>query len=329
MSRVRPAYLSAAVSVSAIGMAMSAAASADRGATLTDAGLMMAASLAVTGAAHVLPAISRGVAARTLWAACLLVVVYGHAAFFAASSQRAGAARATAVHQTAQADALRDELQGLAARPLAAVAADLAAARGKQAQTAAALARCDAATPGRCSSARAAVESAGARVQALAIESASAQRADELRAQITAAAGREDAKRQAATADPAAAALSLLTGVSAEHLQSGMLLLTALLVELFAVLLWTKALPRAAEARPHWVAEPQDKAAELAASWKASKTSQVLDDWAKAHRAEWRKDLGLDLDPGQSVASGRKRASVRKRVRSAFGGFRSPVSGTG
>lgn len=235
----RPFILAAAAAVSGIGLAMSAQAAADRGASLTYTALVMG----VTAAAHMLPAISRTIPARLMWLACLVVVVYGHAAFIAGVDRRAGDQRATAVRSTEHTRALREQLNAIAARPAATVADALAQATARSAQATAALTRCEATTPSRCSTARASTTTAAARTQALATELAEAHRADELRAQLATAASQHDASRAAATTDPGAAALAAITHLPAELIQTAAALLMAVLAELLAALLWTTALP--------------------------------------------------------------------------------------
>ena len=242
--RIRPAALAAAVSISAIGLAASAAASADRGATATDTALVMAFALAATAGAHVLPAISRSIVGRALWVSCMVVVVYGHAAFLAGSAHRAGDQRAASVRSSEHSQALQRQLDALGARPLSTVAEALAAATARSARATAALTRCEASTPGKCSTARAAATSADASVQALAAELTAARRAAELRERLTTEAEQHDTRRAEAALDPGAAALATLTGLPADRIQTAAQMLTALLVELFAALLWTIALPR-------------------------------------------------------------------------------------
>lgn len=233
-----------AICLSAIGLAMSAAASSDRGATTTDTVLIMALSMAVTAGAQILPAISRSALSRLLWVACLVVVVYGHATFIAGSAHRAGALRATSVQQTEKSRALREQLDANTARPTATIAGALASATALSARATAALNRCEATTPGRCSNVRAAASGADVIVQALAAELAMARRADDLRAQLTTAAEQQDARRNAAATDPGAAVLATLTGLPADQLQTGTAILTAVLAELFTAFLWTAATPR-------------------------------------------------------------------------------------
>jgi hypothetical protein len=247
-ARIRPAALAAALTISAIGLAASAASAADRGATATDTALVMAFAMAATAGAHVLPAISRSLVGRALWVSCLVVVVYGHAAFLASAAHRAGDQRAASVRSSERSQALQGQLDALGARPLSTVADALASATARSATATAALTRCEATTPGRCSSARAAASSADASVQALSAELAAARRAADIRERLTTEAEQHDTRRAEAALDPGATALATLTGLPAERIQPAMQMLTALLVELFAALLWTIALPRSRHA---------------------------------------------------------------------------------
>lgn len=190
----RSAIEISACTITAIGMAMSIAASIDRGTTLTDKALIVVVSAAITASAHILPAVSRSISGRILWAACLLVVVYGHASWLTASGHRAGIERAAHVTESAQAQALQRQLDALEARPLSTVSDALAAATARSARATAALNRCEAATPARCGTARAAATAADASVQALAAELSVARRADEIRERITSEAAQHDTR---------------------------------------------------------------------------------------------------------------------------------------
>lgn len=294
-SRIRPAVLAAAVSISAIGLAASAAASAARGATATDTALVMAFAMAATAGAHVLPAISRSIVGRALWVSCLVVVVYGHAAFLAGSAHRAGDQRAASVRSSERSQALQGQLDALGARPLSTVADALAAATARSARATAALTRCESATPGRCSSARAAASSADASVQALAAELAAARRAGDIRERLTTEAEQHDTRRAEAALDPGAAALATLTGLPADRIQTAAQMLTALLVELFAALLWTIALPRR-----------HDDTSTAPTRWTASTAHHPLDTTDHAqHRA-----MPSPADPRDRGSDGRRRVQA-------------------
>lgn len=233
----------AATTVSGIGLGMSAVGALDRGATGADQALIVAAAMAVTAGAHVLPAITRSVAGRGVWAACMAVALYGHASFLAGAAQRAGEQRAAAVQPSQQQQALREQLAALPAQSPAEAAAALASARSRSAAAGAALARCEAQTPSRCATPRAAATAATARADAAASALQQAQHAADLRGQLAQAAGDHDARTDAARVEPAAAALSRLTGLPAAPIQTGAALLMCALIELLGALLWRRALP--------------------------------------------------------------------------------------
>lgn len=242
VNAIRPSAAAAALLVSMIGLGMSAVSALDRGATGADQALIVAASMAVTAGAHVLPAITRSAAGRAVWAACLLVALYGHAGFVAGSQQRAGEQRAAAVQPTEHQRMLREQLAGLPTQSPADAAAALAKARSVSAASGAALARCESTTPGRCATPRAAAAAAAARADAAGEALAQARQAADLRADMTRAAAGADARRDVARTDPAALALASLTGLPATPIQLGMSLLTAMLIELLGALLWRRAI---------------------------------------------------------------------------------------
>ncbi|KDB53912.1 hypothetical protein X805_04660 [Sphaerotilus natans subsp. natans DSM 6575] len=233
-----PALLTAAVCTSSIGIGMSVASALDRAVTPADQVLFGAIGVAVTAGAHVLPALTRTAVGRALWGACLAVTVYGHAGYFASAIDRAGEHRAEHVAEVATVTALRDQLQSITARPTATVAAALGAAQRTEAAARTAAITC--AKP--CSTLQGRATAARARVTELETELAEARRADALREQLTQQASQSDARRDAARIDPAAAAISRLTGADASTVQTSVQLLSACLVELLAALLWSLAL---------------------------------------------------------------------------------------
>ena len=233
-----PALLTAAVCTSSIGIGMSVASALDRAVTPADQMLFGAIGVAVTAGAHVLPALTRAAAGRALWGACLAVTVYGHAGYFASALDRAGDHRAEHVAEVATVTALRDQLEAITARPTATVAAALGAAQRTEAAARTAAITCT--KP--CSTLQGRATAARARVTELETELAEARRADELRGQLTEQASQADARRDEARIDPAAAAISRLTGAEAATVQTAVQLLSACLVELLAALLWSLAL---------------------------------------------------------------------------------------
>jgi hypothetical protein len=236
--------LAAAGVTSAVGLAMAAASAMDRGSTLTDRTLIVAVACVLVLGAHLLPAISTTWKGRALWVGCLALTAWGHAVFFAASAHRAGSLRADAVQTSLAAQAIQAELDSLSAtRPVAAVSAELATtrARAESAQTAAA--RCNPDTnANECRRRTDTARAAALRAEALADELAQARRVATLRQQIGAAAQQHDAARQTAEQDPVAAALSQVTGIRPGALITAVSVLSSLMVELMAALLWSSAI---------------------------------------------------------------------------------------
>ena len=247
-ARICPTATAAALVVSSIGLGMSAVGALDRGATGADQALIVAAAMAVTAGAHILPAITRSTAGRGVWVACMAVALYGHASFLSSAAQRAGEQRAAAVRPSQQQQALREQLAALPSQSPADAAAALASARSRAAASGAVLARCEAQTPGRCATPRAAVAAAAARADAADEALQQASKAAELRTALASAAGDHDARTDAARVEPAAAALSHLTGLPAAPIQTGAALLMCVLVELLGALLWRRAIRPAAAA---------------------------------------------------------------------------------
>ena len=243
---LRPTATAAALVVSSIGLGMSAVGALDRGATGADQALIVAAAMAVTAGAHVLPAITRSTAGRGVWVACMAVALYGHASFLSAAAQRAGDQRAAAVQPSQQQQALREQLAALPSQSPADAAAALASARSRAAASGSVLARCEAQTPGRCATPRATAAAAAARAEAADEALQQARQAAELRTALASAASAHDARTDAARVEPAAAALSRLTGLPAAPIQTAAALLMCVLIELLGALLWRRAIRPAA-----------------------------------------------------------------------------------
>lgn len=234
--------LAGAVSLSAIGVGMAAAAAVERAGTWFDGVLIVACAVAVTLAAHLLPALTRRAAGWALWSVCVALTIYGHASFIASAQGRAGAARSLSVQPSAESAALAEQLRSTAARASSAVAADLAAVRSRAVSAALQLARCERDQPGRCAARQAAVQQIAQQAQALQIEADEAQRAAAIRSQLTAAAARLDSQRAGAAADPVAAGLAALTGADASAAPVITSVLSAIVVELLGALLWAQVL---------------------------------------------------------------------------------------
>lgn len=258
MKTRRRLALAAAALTSATGLLMAGASALERGGSVLDRVLIAAISCMLVLGAHLLPTLSRSMPARALWIGCLLLTAWSHAAFFAAAAQRAGSARADSVTTSAQARALQTELEAIAARPLAQVSADLAAAQARVISADLALQRCRkalpeaaSASPTACARPLEAVGGASRQVEALAVEEGEARRAAALHQRLVEAAGREDQARDQAAVDPVTAMLSTLLGLKAGSAGVAVAVLSAVVVELLAALLWTLGLrPGEEELKP-------------------------------------------------------------------------------
>ncbi len=267
----RRATAVAAALVSLCGVGMAAAAAFERAATPVDRALVLAVAVTITLAAHVLPALARRTGGKGpavgsiwgLWLACMGITIYGHATFFSGAAAHAGSARASAVQTSTHTAALTDQLANISARPLGMVAIDLAAAHARAAALNLQLTRCEQDQPGRCGARRLAVQQAQARTDALKTEHTEAQRAADLREQLAASAAALDTRRAAAAVDPVAGQLARLTGANVEALTLLVAVLSAVVVELLAAVLWSEALrapqPDAATAALRLFADDQEK----------------------------------------------------------------------
>lgn len=220
---------------------MAAAAALERGGTLLDQTLIIAIACVLVLGAHLLPSLSRSLLARLLWLGCLLLTAWGHATFFTAASHRAGSVRADTVITTGRAEALRAELQAIQARPLAIVSAEVAATQARASAAANAVERCQRTAPSEqgCQRLSAAAGISRLRAVALVDEMNESRRAAVLRNRLAEAAGEQDVARQVAAADPIAQSLASLMGLSAELLSTGVSVLSAIVIELMAALLWS------------------------------------------------------------------------------------------
>jgi hypothetical protein len=273
MTSRRTILLAGAGITSGIGVAMAAAAAAERAVTITDRALVIAVACVIVLGAHLLPSITRTRLGRALWVCCLLLTAWGHSAFFIASAGRAGESRADHVQASTQTQALRDELQATQARPLAAVSADLAISQTREIAARTAAARCIAEQQ-PCSRLQSALAITQARTLALADELAQARRAAQLRQQLTATAGAHDTQRAAAAVDPVAAALAGTTGISPGALSTGASVLSAVVMEMLAALLWSAGLQTSPAA--HTPASDQTDAPAPAAT-EPTPSAQLLD----------------------------------------------------
>jgi hypothetical protein len=229
-----------------VGVAMAAASALDRGGTLLDRALIVAIACVMVLGAHLLPALSRSAMARGLWVGCLLLTAWGHATFFVAAGHRSGTVRAEAVVQTGQARAIQAELDGIQARAVAVVSSDLAVAQARISAETLVLERCQRSGSSEqpCQRSRQAIEVARLRTAALGDELTEARRAARLRERLVEVAGEQDQAKADVTADPIAQSVAGLLGLSAEAISMSVSLLSALVVELMAALLWSIGLQR-------------------------------------------------------------------------------------
>ncbi|MCQ4564149.1 MULTISPECIES: hypothetical protein [Burkholderia cepacia complex] len=212
----------------------------ERGGTPAECFAWMAVALVVLLAAHLLPALTRGeprrilIPASLLWLACLVGTGYGHATFFLAAQQHAGAQRAAAVttpdvaaHTTTTIGRSRDVI----AQDQARVTQLLANARAERCLT-------------RCAALGARREALAAQLSALAVEADVAKRRE--RDADLAAAERQSLRARAdmARLDPVTARLAHLLNLSRDGVDLAIALLFGLLLECVACLGWLQGLPR-------------------------------------------------------------------------------------
>jgi len=239
---IRRLALTGAITTSATGVAMAAAAALERGGSPVDRALIIAVAVTITLAAHLLPALSRKATAWALWSVCVALTVYGHGTFFLAAADRAGQARAAAVQPDTRTAALREQVSSAPARDPVTVADAIARTQSRLEASALALTRCQHATPHRCGAQQLTAQQTAARLEALRVEMTQSTRLQALREQITTAAERHDQRRADAAADPIAAALASATGLPAQHITTLASVLSAVVVELLATLLWAELL---------------------------------------------------------------------------------------
>lgn len=225
-----------AVMVSVVCAAMAAAAAADRATTTTDQVMLTAAAVALALGSHLIPALApKSWLAKVLFIGCVLATVYNHAHYFDAQHHRSGSDRAEAVPTSNAAVALQSELSANTARPLPAVASDLAQATAKAAQAAANLARCES----KCTGFEAADQSAKAKVLALTDERQSAIRAQQLREQLAALAADSDSAKAKAAQNPVDVAIADITGIDQSRIGFIANIGQSLMLEVMAALLWS------------------------------------------------------------------------------------------
>lgn len=205
-----------AVFVTGTAMAMAALAAWDRGGYVIDRVLLVAMSIAICAGTHLIPALTKRKFAWLLWAGCLLGTVYGHLVFFTHASIRAGESRAQhSMHMVGvahQAEAVQAALDGIAARPVAVVAAELAGSQSSRQRS------------------------------ALRLELAEARRATSLRDELVVLAGTATTVQVTAFSDPVTARLSALLGSNEASIAILVGIGLSILLELVGALLWCEAL---------------------------------------------------------------------------------------
>ena len=236
-----------------LAVAMAAASAMDRATGTTDRALLIGTAVAFAVLAQALPVLVRSAWRWPVWGAVMLVTLQGHIGLMTHAQQRAGADRAAAVATTATSQAMNTELNSITARPLATVAAQVAAATTRAAAAASGAASCTAragATPRTCAAAQLAATRATAQLDALRVELTQAERADHLRRQLATEASALDTRRDQAAADPVAALIATATNASPATASTLLAALTSTLLELCGVLLWREVRQHHAAASP-------------------------------------------------------------------------------
>lgn len=216
---------------------LSAAGALNRGGTLGERALSAAVAVLLTLAVHQLPAaLATGRrmpgAGWALWCACLVSVVWGHLAFFAAANGHAGDARAQRLIEAAA--SMPVEVRAVA-RPLAVVSAERATVRGDIARLQATAANCR-----NCPLGAARITALQQRAEALDVEEQEARRAIRQDESARAAALSHAAGVDKARLDPAARLLADATGAHADTVLLVTQLVAVICLELVGCVLWLR-----------------------------------------------------------------------------------------
>jgi len=202
-------------------MAMTAVAAWDRGGTAVDKALLMAMSIVIVLAVHLLLAMSRQPAAWLVWAGCLVCAIYGHLTFFTHASLRAGDIRAQqsalVVGTERQIKTTREAMAEIKARPVATVAAELAVTSDRRERA------------------------------ALREEIAEGRRTEALRDDLVRLSGVSTTAQVSGSSDPVTARLAEVTGYSESGVAVAIGITFSILIELIGALLWYEALRRTDE----------------------------------------------------------------------------------
>jgi hypothetical protein len=129
-----------AIFVTSTAVTMTAIAAWDRGGTFADKAVLVAMSVVIVVAVHLLPAMSRRPVTWLVWMGCLVGAIYGHLTFFTNSAMRAADNRAQqsalAVGTDHQIELAKDALSRITARPIAIVTAELALSEDRRERSA-------------------------------------------------------------------------------------------------------------------------------------------------------------------------------------------------
>ncbi|ABO60134.1 conserved hypothetical protein (plasmid) [Burkholderia vietnamiensis G4] len=221
---------------------ISIVAGTERGGLLSERLAWTAVGLVMLLGAHLIPALTRGTAARAripallLWLVCMFSTGYGHATFFLAAQRHAGEARAAAVQRSAS----LDSPPSTAGRSRDAIARDQA--RVTQALAAAQAQRCTQ----RCDTLTLRRKDLSAQLAALRVEADEAQRREQDADRALAALDRLQAREDLARADPVTARAAGLLHVQHDSLDLIMALGFGWMLESVACLGWTLGLQQPA-----------------------------------------------------------------------------------
>lgn len=215
---------SLAIFITTTAIAMAGMAAWDRGGNAMDRALLVSLSVAICAGTHLIPALTKRKLAWVLWVGCLLGTVYGHLVFFTHASIRAGDDRAKHSLQSEgvsqQIQATKFALEGITARPVAVVAAELAGVQDSRQRS------------------------------ALRLELAEARRAAALQDELVTLARLATSVQAAVSNDPVTARLSVITGSSEVGITIVIGIAFSILLELVGALLWYEELRREVRQAP-------------------------------------------------------------------------------
>lgn len=242
---------SIALFVTLTAAAMASVAAWDRGGTGIDKGLLVAMSVVIVLAVHLIPALSRRPVAWAVWAGCLLCAIYGHLTFLTHATLRAGEARAQqsalTVGTERQIQSRREALAEIQARPVATVAAQLAQESDRRVRA------------------------------ALRAEIAEGKRAEAIRDDLARLEAVSTGAQVSGSSDPVTANLSTVTGWSESGVSVAIGLAFSFLMEVFGAFMWVKALRTPAPETKHEEIEPVTVAQEAVTTSATDQITQVIE----------------------------------------------------